>query len=254
MLLIIGGHPRSGTSMVRDLLNRHPNIYVTRELSVRGVYPEMMGLLETADETHRASGKYARLHGRKERLVSDLWFGLSKYDEDRARFDGATVVGNKTPGSERFFAEYEERIGYLAPRYIYCLRDPVKVVSSNLNVRWSNGKFGTALARLRAGYEAFMAARDALGERLMVFRVEEFAERPVETCRALCAFLGVSGDAAEAMAETPPANTMARHDRKGKTGGDRVLSDEEIAAIRGDPVVARLWTAGVALDPGSSPG
>lgn len=249
MLLIIGGNPRSGTTMVRTLLNRHPEIYVTGELSIRDVYPEMMRLLATADETHRSKGKYARLHPRKERLIGELWFGLSKYDGDRDRFDSATVRGNKTPGSEQFFAEYEERIGYLRPRYIYCLRDPIKVVSSNLNARWSNGKFETALRRLRASYEAFLLVFDALAEREMIFRVDDFAEQPLETSRMLCRFLQVSDSAAETMAETPPANTMADHDRKAIEGGDRELTGEEIAIIRGDPVIAKLWPPKQAEDP-----
>lgn len=238
MLLIIGGHPRSGTTMARDLLNRHPEIYVTAELPMLDVYPAMMGMLETADRVHRKIGKYGRLRKRKERLIKELWFGLSKFDEDRRRFASAKVLGNKTPGSELYFDQYEDRIGYLEPRYIYCLRDPVKVIASNLSMPWSNRKFDVAMDRLRGGYRAFQAVRDRLGDRLMIFRVDDFAGAPAETCRSLCGFLGVSEDAAAAMAETPPSNTSARYERQGQLRKFE-LSDEQIALIRNDPAVTQ---------------
>lgn len=248
MLLVIGGHPRSGTTMLRTLLNRHPAIYVTSELPLRGVYPGMMDLLQTADETHQRIGKYARLESRKERLLTEMWFGLSKFDEKRPRFESATVIGNKTPGSEHFFAKYEERIGYLKPRYLYCLRDPAKVLASVLTMPWSDGKFEPALGRLRDGYEAFTSVRDALGSRLAIFRVDDFAKRPIEISHSLCDFLQVSNETAKKMAEAPPVNTQSRYKDMGKAS-NRELSDSEVEAIRNDPVIAELWPG----DPSSEP-
>lgn len=241
-LTVVGGHPRSGTSSLRRILNRHPDVYCSNELPLREVYPAFIQSLRVAGERAAESEWNPNFRQRIDRLVAESWFALSKFDEEREPFEAAAAIANKTPGSERYFSDYARLLP--EARFIYCYRDPVKVVRSNLNMPWSGGSLDFALDRLRSGYSNFLDFQGRFPTRLHVFKIEDYARDPHAVSGKLCEILGVSDGRAgiEKMAETKPANTLGRYESKGQAKGRELTEDEE-GRVRSDAMVKRVAAA-----------
>lgn len=234
MLAVIGGFARSGTSMLRNVLNEHDAIYCINEVPIKRTYPAMVRSFGTYEQRARELGSGYPFFEKAERMIAEQWMGLSKTAEDRDLFEAASIHANKTPGSESYFLDYEKIIPPQSIRYIYCWRDPVKVLESNFSMAWSGQNFEYTFGKMKKSYETYLSLRPILKERLLVFDLDAFINNPLDVSSALCYFIGVDQSFVLRMANLPPANT--REQRK-RNPVKRELSEQEKARIVNDPLV-----------------
>lgn len=244
----ICGYARSGTSMCRHLLHAHPDVYVTNELG-RQVYPEFIRWLNRVDRlVQRVPGGSYRRRWRERRIgvVRDMWLALSKFREDRDAAESALLVGNKTPRAELYANELERALAGISVRYVYCLRDPQKVLRSKLNMALSNRNFEYGVKDLEASLRKMFELERAFPERVYIFSVDAYSKFPKGVVRDLLDFLGVSTspEIIESLAGMSPENTMAHQiaARRGAgetVNGVRELTAEQIGALASSPIFAR---------------
>jgi hypothetical protein len=237
--LFIGGCPRSGTTLLRRMLDAHPQIAITRETHwISRVYEQRIGL--TADDRVTPAllehllddPRFRRLEVdlRPLRRVIDSDGGVSYsrfvtvvldlYGERR----GKPFVGDKKPG----YTGKVEMLHALWPsaRLVHIVRDGRDVCLSLLDWRpeqfaerlptWRDDPVSAAAVwwaqRVRQGRRA----GSLLGpERYHEVRYESLVTDPQSECAALCRFLGVPED--EAMLRFHEGRTRTRPDLNAKS-------------------------------------
>lgn len=205
----IVGASRSGTTMMRLLLNAHPRIGVPKEMAYFE-YCAIAGVLDTWQSPRFPRGNYAdfvrgylkrrriALEGmdpdalaeailadpmktleRPIRIILDAW----------ARKEGKAVWGEKTP--KNLF--YVDKIYEIMPdaRFIYIVRDPRAVVNSmNRFARFVDDSVLNAFNWLQAaeyGYNLFVESVPA--EKRLELKYENLVTDVEGTARQICAFL-----------------------------------------------------------------
>jgi hypothetical protein len=212
--VFIVGCPRSGTTLLRRIVDAHPEIAITSETHWitgvldgddavdpdRAVGPELLTRLATDERFTRIAvdrSGLERLLSRRRR-VSYAEFVSTVFDlYGRAR--GKALAGDKVPG-------YVRHIGILHrlfphARFVHLIRDGRDVCSSALNWErklpsfakystWEEDRVSTTALwweqRVRAGREAGPPLGPGLYYEL---RYEALVSEPEEVCRALCDFL-----------------------------------------------------------------
>ncbi len=244
--LIIGGCPRSGTTLLRSILDNHPEIAVPPETSF--VLPLWHRRSEFGD-LHRPEAR---------REVAEFVFGPSGHGGRRIR--GAVgkveaidrlVAAQPTLGSllAASFALYAERTGKprwgdKRPRYamyigvifdlfpdaqfINVVRDPRGAVASQIPMGWDPP--GVALPASIANWESSVERVDAFARRLgpdqlLDVRYEDLVREPEHELKRICAFAGLNADAGVAAALSAP-----RHGRH-LTSVERVTEPIDASAI-----------------------
>lgn len=146
-------------------------------------------------------------------------------DPMRQKAKTARRVGNKTPSVEQFHSEFHDMLRPYEPQFIYCQRDPLKVLESLRNMPWRGQP------SLQQRWQQYLGSLDRLDEmqasfpdRTLVVRVEELStpDTYVAFGQTVFDYLGedVSGDMASRLAELTPANRV----RKGEW---QPLTDQE---------------------------
>jgi hypothetical protein len=207
--VFIVGCPRSGTTLLRRILDAHPQLAITRETHWitqeavdRPVGPDLLARLATVERFARMEVDQAEL----ERLlarpqpVSYAEFVSAVFDL-YGKAHGKRLVGDKVPG----YVMEMPHLHRLFPhaRFVHLIRDGRDVCSSALDWKRMHSVFAkrpgweadrvatTALwweQRVRAGRAAGAQLGDGLYREL---RYEALVTDPERTCRALCDFLDV---------------------------------------------------------------
>jgi tetratricopeptide (TPR) repeat protein len=189
--VFIVGTPRSGTSLVEQILSCHPRVRAAGELREMMRVAEDLGLgFQDADpETSDSTLEGDRLTAASERYLRALG----------ARADGATRVTDKMPYNF-------ERLGLIAllfprARVIHCRRDPLDSCLSCYFQNFARGNFQTFdlghLGHFYRHYERLMAHwRDVLDLPVLDVSYEAHVEDPEKTCRQILAFLELDWDPA----------------------------------------------------------
>lgn len=192
--IIVGGAGRSGTTLLRVMLDSHSRIACGPELKV---LPSVASLW--ADLQQRWTGVLAASHvheGDVDRLFGTLVRGL--LDPPR-RAAGKARIAEKSPNNVFVFAHLHRMLPDAT--FVHMLRDGRDVVASLLTMKWATPE-GTPVAytrnaRFAARYwaSAVQAARafaqDAAGEAHYVeIRYEDLVTAPEATLRRLLAFAG----------------------------------------------------------------
>jgi Sulfotransferase family len=218
--LYIVGCPRSGTTLLRRMVDAHPKIAITREthwipevagqgrgIDLAGrVTPELPAVLE-------AHPKFATLGIDREELERLARARPSYPTFVQALFDrygaarGKLIVGDKTPG-------YVREIGLLhelfpRARFVHLVRDGRDVCLSALEWErkaeqfrrrfptWDDAPVATAALWWRWHVLEGRASGNRLGPELYVeLRYEALVADPEDECRRLCDFLRVAFDPA----------------------------------------------------------
>jgi hypothetical protein len=190
---IIGGAPRSGTTWLYELLDRHPRIDLARPLK-----PEPKFFLVD------------HLYEKGLPFYSQTWFG--SVPDDRLAGEKSTDYLESAPAAARIARDLPN------VKLVFILREPADRAFSNYLWTRMNGleteDFATAL-RLEAQREAQLPERwkfarpfsyfsrglyaDLLGEyfkrfpreRILILRFEDILDRPQSIAKQLHAFLGV---------------------------------------------------------------
>ena len=192
-LVFVGGPPRSGTTLVQNVLDSHPEILGTPELlHLPGLLRLRSDFLNSIDrgfleyfcgptEVDRATYEFM------ERMLGPI------LDSTTARY-----VSEKTPSNALVFSELHDLLP--SARFVFVTRDPRAIVSSMQRVGPRARAKGRTPPRyttnvpaavrevndhLAAGF-AFASQRP---DRCLTVRYEELTTRPREVTERLCEFL-----------------------------------------------------------------
>lgn len=214
-LIFVGGSPRSGTTLVQNILDSHPDICGGPELdnvhNIVGLRNTMLIALERG-----RTDLFMDKETLDERIAAFIESFLLPYADRRQR----RLVSEKTPWNVLAFSELLEL--FPAARLIFCVRDPRAVIGSMLKV-------GERALSKQHDHPAFTVDLDtAIGtvqqcndagfkvvphERVFVAQYEQIVSQPEPNMRRLCGFLGV------------PWNETILHPERLKHEGDKTLDD-----------------------------
>jgi hypothetical protein len=243
MAFIIGGHPRSGTTLLFQLCRDHPQIGITGEfrsfLRLDVPFDEYYRSIET-DWIHFS---FYRRIGRRAPFLFKLGSGLflarfrrqlrriapgnvAAVDVERAlqAVLRRTVVGDKYPG---YVFQLPALVGQPKLARVIIYRDARDVVSSFMKMvrtKWKGLPWAEEFQSIQDAARQWVRAVDAMEkyrESLLLVRYEDLVRRPEDELQRLGDYLHVD-----------PAGFRAKriHDKSiGKFGTD--LSDSEVEAI-----------------------
>ena len=200
-IFIVGG-PRSGTTLLRNMLNRHPAIAICRETEFfHWVYARRRTFGSLSDMRNRQRVVKAYLATRRIRRMKvdlqaleetllregasyeELFLSLMRFF---ARVHGRRRCGEKTPHNA-LVAEILCQ-WYPGASVIHLLRDPRDAVASMLRMPWAPGNVrSNALSWLLFNLAAW---RLRSSPRYLLVRYEQLVAQPEQELRRICAFVG----------------------------------------------------------------
>jgi Sulfotransferase family len=194
-LIIVGGAPRSGTTLVQNMLAAHP--------AVLGG-PEALHLHDILEVRRRMLGSLARgwldFYCDKKTIDTCFRWTIMEVLAPVDGMQGRRYLSEKTPENVLAFADLAELLP--EARFVHVVRDPRGVVNSLLKVGRRARRKGLrpapqtaslsgAIAHTRKCVAAGFAAAAKTPERIHTLVYEKLVSAPEQETRALCAFLGM---------------------------------------------------------------
>lgn len=204
--VFVVGPPRSGTTLVRVALNRHPDLHIVSETHLYDLWADRFpGLRQGRRDAFEAYWKaFTATDG-------FVWLGLPADDVPArlaawGRWDltavmaavldvartaqGVARVGEKTPDHARHLDEL--LTGFPDARIVYVVRDPRATVASELRLQanWASDDPTVAAERWAHGVAPLASAR--ADPRVHVVRYEQLVATPVPVLHDLCEHLGLA--------------------------------------------------------------
>ncbi|MGH3328937.1 MAG: sulfotransferase family protein [Streptomycetales bacterium] len=170
---------RSGSTLLRVLLNSHSRLHAPHELHLRSL---------KVQEENKYVAKSMRALGLDQRELEHLlWDRILHREMEKS---GKDILVNKTPGNAFMW----KRIARCWPdaRFIFLLRHPVSTVASWQSAHPKWGK-ADAIADTMRYMKAVEEARQGLPG--LTVRYEELTADPREVTQRICAFLEVDWEA-----------------------------------------------------------
>jgi hypothetical protein len=169
---------RSGSTLLRVLLNSHPKVRAPHEMHLR-----TLEVLQTKPYTEKAMTQLGLDQDELEHLLWDriLYRELTH--------SGKEVIVDKTPGNALIWRRLRE--AWPEARYVFLLRHPASMVSSLINGRPERDVAKT-VAEVKQYVDAVDEARGELPG--LTVRYEDLTEDPTEVTQQICAFLGLEWD------------------------------------------------------------
>lgn len=211
-VLLIGGHVRSGTTLVRQLCNAHPDMAITHELRCFAAPEESYGAHARyiLDDCLKRAKRLPHEAIPRFRLTSRYLWRLRMHYDNRAGgvqamaveaalrdlFPGTRIVGDKTPLYVFHLARLVKK-----PQLsiLVVVRDARDVVNSTLE-RVKNGRWGTYWHNIDT-HEAVaqrwvraMLETERHREQVQVIRYEDLVREPANELNRLAAWLNVNAD------------------------------------------------------------
>jgi len=197
-LIFIISQPRSGSTLLQRVLGSHKELVISSEpwLMLHPVY----GLREGGIQADFAADWAA--HGVRE-FLEHYTDGLAVYDNGIRAF-AQTIYGNAIAraGGTRFIDKTPRYLLILddllrlfpAAKFIFLLRNPLSVLASIINTQISHDLYTLERFReeLLAGPGNMLRAIDALGDRAIVVRYEDYVTAPEEYTHEICNKLGIA--------------------------------------------------------------
>jgi hypothetical protein len=249
--LILGGCPRSGTTLLRAILDNHPGVAVPPETNfVLPLWHERTRFGDLREEANR--------HAVAEWIFSPLHGGPRiRGDVPRRQAIARVVAAPPTAGGllAACFGVYAQRTGKprwgdKRPRYamfiravfdlfpdaqfVNIVRDPRAAVASQIPMGWDEPE--DALAGSTANWEMSVRCVDDLARRLrpdqlLDVRYEDLVREPEREVERVCAFAGLeTGDAVAAALAAPRTGGRFDPDRHHRLA--QPVSAERIASWR----------------------
>ncbi len=197
--VFILGCDRSGTTLLQNILNAHPDIFITYEEGI--IYPlkwiyDNQGLDALIEKLYRREmisekEKYYEYMRNKARTGNKSFSDLvSKAYSDRCSNLGKIIWGDKNPR----YTDQVDDLASLFPnaKFINIVRDPRPVALS-----WEKTDWGPMTAYRAAKLwrtkinNARFSFEKLKHENNMTITFEDLVNKPEETTKSLCAYLGV---------------------------------------------------------------
>ena len=204
----IVGCPRSGTTLLRRMLDSHFEISVTPETHFGenyvkrrdrfGVEGEPSTRSALLDDFCRSEGfgemaiGDTRFRARAQSDPEDPWLPLRIAMQEFGRLRKSNIVGEKTPSH----ALYIEALSRAFPdaRFLILRRDPRAVVASWHKASWSKSTSTQIAEKWRRYSKAMRRAGRSLPGRCLEVRYEALVSNPTAVLKLVCNFLGTSFD------------------------------------------------------------
>jgi hypothetical protein len=202
-IVFVGGSERSGTTLLRNMLNAHPALAVPnespfvyrtyRDMAACGREGDLGFALQLLPETSRF--KQWRLPPDQLESVLDEHPPSTYADLIRAtfvayaRWRGKPHAGDKTTGNARWFPWLAAQ--FPSSRFVHVLRDPREVCMSRAVQIFNTGGLVGAARHWRDHVGAARAAMPGLGDRVLEVRYEQLIASPREQLQRLTEFLEI---------------------------------------------------------------
>ncbi len=226
--IFLVGTERSGTTLLRLMLDHHPKLafqfeseYMVQFVGDDGAMPDPKWVVDTlaTDRIFNLAGFTSDTSGDYPQLVNG-WL------EQKRQQDGKPIVGAT-------IHTHFDRAPYIWPdaKYIHLLRDPRDVANSCVVMGW----YGNAYAATDHWVEA-MRCWDALCEKVpedrrLLVRYEDLIENPVDTLTGICSFLGIEYD--QAIFDYIDGSTYHYPDPKLTYQWKRKMPEDELRRVEG---------------------
>lgn len=254
-LLFVGGAPRSGTTLLQNMLDSHPDIFGGPEfIHIEALMRLRRQFLATDRyEWTREFYSAAEADAVFSRMILDLL--LPAADQRQAR-----LISEKTPVNVLVFEDLLEL--FSEARCINVIRDPRAVVASMLRagaksrgtaaerdapkdaaVRAFTTDVSEAILYVQRSYRAGFAAARAYPDRCLTVRYEDLVRNPAAVSQRLCAFLDLPWS--EAMIR--PADTIHAGERQMTEGFGNLFYDT--SSFRRNPDASKLEAWRTSLSP-----
>jgi hypothetical protein len=181
--IFVVGSMRSGSTLLRLILDAHPNISVSEETGFMGA----LAATKQIPNWQHGRGWYERLGWTEQELDDRLRVFYAELFERRALAHGKQRWGEKTP----FHSEHIAQMATVFPDAVFVgiVRHPGAVVHSL--VRKFHYGIGDAVAYWDAtNKEILRRGLELGGERFAMLRYEDLVSHPEETLRELVVWLG----------------------------------------------------------------
>jgi hypothetical protein len=193
--VFILGMPRSGTTVVRSILNQHPSIAIAPETHFLTAYVDRNNKPEVCLQKYIATDRFKYLDIDDEKLISRLKQEVNLthhaiFDailKEYAHFMGKSIFGEKTPGNY----EHVDTLLHWYPnaRIIWMIRDPRAVAASYQNVGWhSKDVIGPAI-RWRKSMK--LLDRWEKSKNVVIVKYEDLVKEPQKTIDSVLEFCGI---------------------------------------------------------------
>ena len=193
----IVGCPRSGTTMLRDILRLHPNLACPEETHFyRQCWPFGSNEYWNFFKKSPTFLKHRQMDRISEKKFDRIYLAASSRREFVTRYMKVFVKTNK-PDARRWFDKSPQNIYGLAliaqdfPRakFIHIVRNPVDVVSSLKEGKQMKATVLAACNYLTEAAKIIAGLQPALGDRLFEIRYEDFCAEPQDALRRIFEFL-----------------------------------------------------------------
>jgi hypothetical protein len=175
--ILICGAARSGTRMMTDLLNEHPQIAIQEEMHAKTI-EKYFALLDDIDEifNHYSERKGRRLDSSwnsTKHVLTHAFLACANKKKAVGQSKDLLFHGIKTPGYERYLPEFEKAFEKTPPYYIYCIRSVDKVWRSWKSMGYLND-IGVFRTRYQRSLRQAIKMKSSVGDRFVLFHLDEF--------------------------------------------------------------------------------
>lgn len=192
-LIFVGGAPRSGTTLVQNMLDSHPQIFGGPE------FLHIPEIIELRDRLHHSVSR--RLIDRicsHEEVDNHIRTLIEGFLMPLGTEDGIRLISEKTPGNVLAFGGLAEL--WPRARLVHVVRDPRAIISSMLEVGARAARLGygvqkftrdtqAAINHVQSCFEAGFEAARRTPDRVLTIVYEALVHNPESGTQRLCEFL-----------------------------------------------------------------
>lgn len=203
--IFIVGCPRSGTTLLQQMLDAHPAVAIAPETHFMQYFwqrQEYYGNLLKDDNYHHliedliAHPEFSEMGLNVCEFSKAAWGGERSYQalfrlllEQFASIRGVEIIGEKTPNHVLYIPTLKKF--FPSARFIHIVRDPRAVVNSWRSVPWSTGSIAGDAQAWKGHVSAPRRCSSLLMSSLFTLHYEQLVMAPEENLRSLCQFLNL---------------------------------------------------------------